>query len=105
MTDRIASLYRQKCDENTLLHLELESTTSEMDLLKENQQERESEVARLRSEIQKHRETVDWQDARTDKLDRFKGVLYNENKLLEDELKNLRLNKKCKMQSKKDKKQ
>ena len=103
VTDRIASLYRQKCDENTRLHLELESTALEMELLKENQQEQESEVIKLRSEIQKLRETVDWQDTRSDKLNKIKGVLYNENKLLEDELKSLRLSKKHK-KAKKDKK-
>ena len=57
----------------------------------------------LGAEIQKLKETSNWQDAYTDKLDRIKGELHHENKFLEEELYNLKLSKKCKKHAKKDK--
>lgn len=100
VTDRLALLYRQKCEENTRLSLEVESQKLEIDLLHEKNRERESELVNVRAEVQNLRNTIQWQEARTD---RIKGELNQENRLLEDELANLKLSKKGKKQAKKEK--
>ncbi len=104
VSNRIASLYKDKCQEVTGLRVEIETLKLQLDLLREQKQgDSELELNSLKLELKRLKENERWQDASYDRLAKVKDSLFHENKALEEELENLRLSKKERRQKKKDK--